>query len=152
MGHCTDPEEETAKPKKVVEAETEAEPAPEVPKKKWTGACGGELAQCGGKNWEGADCCLSGLECTEFDEFYSMCQGTATGKKRGKGKKTEQQGEESDNAISCRWEGEQCGGKLWKGATCCRTGLSCQKQTKWYSNCVSDTDSEEGAAKTGKGK
>jgi len=31
----------------------------------------------------------------------------------------------------------QCGGKTWSGATCCNDGLTCNRQSEWYSQCIS---------------
>jgi len=33
-------------------------------------------------------------------------------------------------------EFDQCGGKEWAGATCCRYGQECQEDNEWFSKCV----------------
>jgi len=35
----------------------------------------------------------------------------------------------------CAELGEQCGGKGWRGATCCAQGLTCTKKNSFYSTC-----------------
>jgi hypothetical protein len=37
-------------------------------------ACSGSFAQCGGLNFAGDNCCISGYECTFINEWYSECQ------------------------------------------------------------------------------
>lgn len=36
----------------------------------------------------------------------------------------------------CAGEWQQCGGKEWKGAGCCKAGLECAAQNEWYSQCL----------------
>jgi cellulose 1,4-beta-cellobiosidase len=37
---------------------------------------------------------------------------------------------------NCATQWSQCGGKDWKGATCCASGTSCVAQNEWYSQCI----------------
>jgi len=36
-------------------------------------ACGGPWAQCGGRGWNGAICCVSGYTCQEYNPYYAQC-------------------------------------------------------------------------------
>ncbi|ORX44473.1 glycoside hydrolase/deacetylase [Piromyces finnis] len=37
-------------------------------------ACSGAYAQCGGNNFQGESCCVSGFQCVKHNEWYSSCQ------------------------------------------------------------------------------
>ena len=40
------------------------------------------------------------------------------------------------SSDTCSNEWGQCGGVEWKGPTCCGAGLTCNKQSEWYSQCI----------------
>jgi len=40
------------------------------------------------------------------------------------------------DSDSCAKMFDQCGGKDWKGPTCCQTGSTCKKFNEYYSHCV----------------
>lgn len=94
--------------------------------------------RCGGKGFEGNECCTEGYECTVQNDYYSQCVPV-------------------DNAKSdCSKAYEQCGGKhpfyasvihdhLWlmlyigksfTGSKCCVDGFKCVKANAWYSQCL----------------
>jgi hypothetical protein len=41
----------------------------------------------------------------------------------------------SASSGACAEEWGQCGGQDWTGSTCCASGLTCVKQTIWFSIC-----------------
>merc|ERR1712061_783513 len=41
----------------------------------------------------------------------------------------------SASSGACAEEWGQCGGQDWTGSTCCASGLTCVKQTVWFSIC-----------------
>merc|ERR1712186_132042 len=41
----------------------------------------------------------------------------------------------SESSGACAEEWGQCGGQDWTGSTCCASGLTCMKQTVWFSIC-----------------
>jgi len=41
----------------------------------------------------------------------------------------------SASSGACAEEWDQCGGQEWTGSTCCASGLTCIKQTIWFSIC-----------------
>merc|ERR1719343_1299867 len=41
----------------------------------------------------------------------------------------------SASSDTCAEEWGQCGGQDWTGSTCCASGLTCVKQTVWFSIC-----------------
>jgi len=46
-------------------------------------------------------------------------------------------------ATQCNQAGGQCGGKNWKGITCCPSGFTCKKLDSWYSQCLPKSDSNK---------
>jgi hypothetical protein len=141
--------EPTAAPTTTETETTTAEPGPsqaDIP-------CAGELGQCAGADWKGALCCQAGLTCKPFDDRLSLCQKDGSGSEEGddeskpKSASTTAAAGSGDLAITCRWELEQCGGALWTGVTCCRSGLVCTKVDKYYSHCTAP----ESGGKRGKG-
>ncbi|KAJ8663728.1 hypothetical protein O0I10_000977 [Lichtheimia ornata] len=74
--------------------------------------------RCGGKGFEGNECCTEGYECTVQNDYYSQCVPV-------------------DNAKSdCSKAYEQCGGKSFTGSKCCVDGFKCVKANAWYSQCL----------------
>merc|ERR1711933_232613 len=60
----------------------------------------------------------------------------------------------SVSSGACAEEWGQCGGQDWTGSTCCASGLTCIKQTIWFSICEpsfavgAETTTIEGSATT----
>lgn len=84
-------------------------PEPKYPCANWYG-------QCGGRNWDGTNCCAIGSVCTVQNDYYSQCvpkpyQGP------------------------CQQIYGQCGGNGFTGATCCQEGTECVKDSDYYSQC-----------------
>ncbi|KAJ3128262.1 hypothetical protein HK098_004837 [Nowakowskiella sp. JEL0407] len=44
-------------------------------------------------------------------------------------------------AAQCGSLNAQCGGKVFSGSTCCNSGLTCKFVSDWYSQCITDTNS-----------
>ena len=47
---------------------------------------------------------------------------------------------------SCASEWSQCGGSEWTGLTNCCSGLKCNKQNVWYSQCIKDEAAQDAQA------
>jgi len=41
-------------------------------------ACGGAWSQCGGNNYQGETCCVSGYACKKVNDWYSYCEKSAS--------------------------------------------------------------------------
>ncbi|KAI7858177.1 RlpA-like double-psi beta-barrel-protein domain-containing protein-containing protein [Circinella umbellata] len=74
--------------------------------------------RCGGKGWEGSECCTEGYECKVQNTYYSQCVPVDQSK------------------SSCAKAYSQCGGKAFTGETCCVSGFECVKANAWYSQCL----------------
>jgi hypothetical protein len=70
----------------------------------------------------GPTCCDQG-ECVKKSAFYSQCVAVVQSPPVASG--------------GCSGEWEQCGGKHWKGSTCCGAGLDCIRASEFYSQCIS---------------
>lgn len=45
-----------------------------APPKTTAPPCSGAYGQCGGKNWDGATCCIPGYKCVYSNDYYSQCR------------------------------------------------------------------------------
>lgn len=84
--------------------------------------CQGFHAQCGGRNYNGATCCVEGSSCVMQNEWYSQCKPI------------------SDDGSGCQRAYWQCGGKdsngsAFSGVTCCIAGYECVALNQWYHQC-----------------
>jgi len=99
-------------------------------------ACAALWGQCGGKTWTGSTCCPQGSYCNMQNEWYSQCvkgNGPADTDAPPTVAPTDPVGDDG-SACSAVWK--QCGGQNWMGPKCCAAGLRCNRQSKWYSQCV----------------
>ena len=128
-----------------------------------TSDCAAEWKQCGGSGFSGPTCCESGLVCSKESEWYSQCvPGTQTNPPTDPATNpptnpatnpptnpatnpptnpatnppTNPATNQPTESNSCAAEWEQCGGKGFAGPTCCKSGLVCDRQSKWYSQCI----------------
>jgi aryl-phospho-beta-D-glucosidase BglC (GH1 family) len=109
-------------------------------------SCSAAWGQCGGKNWNGPTCCTTGYYCNSQNQWYSQCiKGNAPGDANDESATntpvdteapTDAAPPADDGGSSCSAIWKQCGGQNWNGPSCCAEGLRCNRQSKWYSQCV----------------
>lgn len=63
------------------------------------------------------------------------CSNKKVGCTTGPAVSNAQEPEESAADSKCGGPFAQCGGHAWHGATCCKTGCSCEEKNKFYSAC-----------------
>lgn len=81
-------------------------------------SCGQLHDRCGGQDYLGSTCCVSGLKCEYKDISFSQCIL------------------DESNSASCGQIWQQCGGKGWSGFNCCVEGLTCVWGNDYYSQCL----------------
>lgn len=106
--------------------------------------------QCGGINWTGATCCVSGWTCQYQNDFYYQCvQSTATSTTSSSAQatttttssktsstttaKTSTTAAASTSKVAAYG---QCGGYGYSGSTTCVSGYTCTYMNYFYSQCV----------------
>ena len=105
-------------------------------------------AKCGGKGWDGPTHCEGGSYCQRQDEWYSQCvpgsqqpnqpagasKSLATSTRKTSAPQSPKPTSGSSVALAPVWG--QCGGKYWAGPNACQSGLRCDRQSEWYSQCM----------------
>ena len=86
--------------------------------------CSAKGAQCGGKLWTGATCCVAGLDCIKSSEIYSQCQT----------RKSSHTISAPHNTKGCGARWARCGAPGHPG--CCLGYNKCVKQNEYYSQCL----------------
>lgn len=82
---------------------------------------GPEYCQAGSCNGGVGGTCASGLCCSQ----YGYC-GTGP----------DYCGPDPTPTPTCANQWNQCGGRDWTGANCCKKPYTCQYYSEWYSQCV----------------
>merc|ERR1711881_222081 len=115
--------------------------------------CAAAWAQCGGQNFEGPTCCVSGYSCVASSQWYSQCKPTTDSADTNTNTNTDTSTDTSTDANvdvntdantntgtntaggTCAAAWAQCGGQSFEGPTCCVSGYSCVASSQWYSQC-----------------